>query len=108
MTFSTRRKPLGHPTGAQVRAARGLLNMSVLDLAERTGLAVNTIKRAESVNTSAPINAANAKLLVVTLTAAGVAFIPPEDGFGAGVRLVDDAQPTLSRKRRSTPQGEAD
>lgn len=103
-----RRKPADHPTGAQLRAARGLLNMSVLELSERTGLAVNTIKRAESVNTGAPINAANAKLLVTTLTAAGVAFIAPSDGLGAGARLVDDAQPALSRKRRSTSESEGD
>lgn len=108
MIKPTRKKPIDHPTGAQIRAARGLLNMSVLDLAERTGLAVNTIKRAESVNSSAPINAANAKMLVMTLTAAGVAFIAPSDGLGAGARLVDDAQPALSRKRRTATQGEAD
>lgn len=108
MMRSLRKKPADHPTGAQLRAARGLLNMSVLELSERTGLAANTIKRAESVNSSAPIHAANAKLLVVTLSAAGVVFIAPSEGRGAGVRLLDDAQPTLSRKRRSLSASDAD
>ncbi len=101
-----RRKPSDHPTGAQLRAARGLLNMSVLELSERTGLAVNTIKRAESLNSSAPINAANAKLMVSTLSGAGVVFLSPSDGLGAGVRLIDDAQPPLSRKRKGVAESD--
>lgn len=101
-----RRKPADHPTGAQLRAARGLLNMSVLELSERTGLAANTIKRAEALNTSAPINAANAKLMVSTLSAAGVVFLAPCDGMGAGVRLLDDAQPPLSRKRKGASESD--
>ncbi|MBC1183501.1 helix-turn-helix transcriptional regulator [Brevundimonas sp. WCHBH090558] len=92
-------KPDSHPTGAQLRAARGLVNMSVLDLAERTGLAPNTIKRAESDNGPAPVNAANAKLMVATLQALGVIFIPAQDDMGSGVRLASPEQPALARRR---------
>lgn len=96
---TARRRLDRHPTGAQIRAARGLLNMSVLDLSERTGLAVNTIKRAESTNDFAPINRANANLLLTTLEAAGVHFIPTDGDLGAGVRLMNPDQAPLARRR---------
>lgn len=89
-------------TGAQLRAARGLLNMSVSDLSERTGLAMNTIRRAEATNAVVPITAANAHLLVSTLEAAGVVFIPA-DTLGAGVRLGAIDQEPLQRRRSGGP-----
>lgn len=73
--------------------------MSVLDLAERTGLAPNTIKRAEGGNGPAPINAANAKLMVSTLQSAGVIFLPAIGDAGSGVRLASPDQPLLARRR---------
>lgn len=88
-------------TGAQLRAARGLLNMSVSDLAERTGLALNTVRKAESTNAAAPVTAANARLLASTLEAAGVVFIPAGT-LGAGVQLRSpDHQEPLKRRRDS-------
>jgi transcriptional regulator with XRE-family HTH domain len=93
-------------TGAQLRAARGLLNMSVLELAERTGLALNTVRRAEATNGVVPITTANARLLVTTLATAGVIFIPADEQFGAGVRLLSaDLQPL---QRRRTPKDDRD
>lgn len=85
-------------TGAQLRAARGLLNMSVSDLSERTGLAVNTIRKAEETNGPAQVTKASARLLINTLEAAGVLFIEP-DSLGAGVRLKSLDQPPLRRRR---------
>lgn len=91
-------------TGAQIRAARGLLNMSVLDLSERTGLALNTIRKAEKPNGPVQVTTANAQLLVTTLEAAGVVFIAA-DSLGAGVRLrALDQQPL--KRRRSRTEGE--
>lgn len=87
-------------TGAQLRAARGLLNMSASELAERTGLALNTIRRAEAANGAVPITAANAKLLVATLEGAGIIFIPPGE-FGPGVRLLSSDQAQFERRRRA-------
>lgn len=101
-----RTKPADHPTGAQLRAARGLVNMSVLDLAERTGLAPNTIKRAEGDNGPAPVNTANAKLMVATLQAAGAIFLPAEGDMGAGVRLATPSQPALTRRRTRANLGD--
>lgn len=86
-------------TGSQLRAARGLLNLSVSELAERTGLAVNTIRRAEATNESAPITAANLTLLRSTFEKAGVIFIPPDEK-GPGVRLYSAVpQPMMPRRR---------
>lgn len=96
-----RRRLEGHPTGAQLRAARALLNLSVAQLAEISGLASNTIKRAEAVNGLAPTTSANAKLMVTLLSAAGVVFLAPADGLGAGVRLASDDQPVRPRRRAS-------
>lgn len=100
-----RRRSERHPTGAQLRAARALLNMSIKELAEQTGLAVNTIVRAEETNDPAPIHAANANLLVTTFEAGGVRFIPPADGLGAGARLIDPHQPLAFKRRRLTKGG---
>lgn len=85
-------------TGAQLRAARGLLNFSVAELAERTGLAVNTIRRAEAVNGLVPITQGNAGLLKVTLEGSGVIFLSADE-FGPGVRL-RKPEPLPGQKRR--------
>ena len=88
-------------TGPQLRAARGLLNISVAELAERTGLAVNTVRRAEATNGPAPSTPANLTLLRNTLETSGVVFIEA-DHMGPGVRLKE--QHTLPRqlRRRAT------
>jgi hypothetical protein len=91
----------GKVTGAQLRAARGLLNMSVSELAEQAGLALNTVRRAEATNADAPITTANAQLLIRILEEAGVIFIPA-DMLGAGVRLRSVDGPPLHRRRRDT------
>ena len=98
-----RKKPDDHLTGVQLRAALGILNMSVLDLSERTGLAVNTIKRALKTNGPAPINVANAKLLVATLESAGVTLLRVEGQVGGGARLTTASVETapLTRRRRA-------
>ncbi|MCW2273319.1 helix-turn-helix domain-containing protein [Rhodoblastus acidophilus] len=70
-------------TSAQIRAARGLLNWTVRDLAERAGVHRNTVTRAET-DATGPGHATSA--ICTTLEAAGVEFIP-ENGGGAGVRL---------------------
>jgi hypothetical protein len=95
-----RKKPDDHLTGAQLRAALGILNMSVLELSERTGLAAATIKRALEPTGPAPINVANARLIVATLEAAGVTLLPVEGSLGAGARLSTPDVLPLTRRRR--------
>ena len=85
--------------GAQLRAARGLLNLSVAELAEQTGLAVNTIRRAESTNEVSGITDANMRLLRGTLETEGVVFLDANE-LGPGVRLKSTVPlPKRSRRR---------
>lgn len=88
-------------TGCQLRAARGLLNMSVTEMAERSGLAINTIRRAESVNGAPPITQANITLLGAIFAEAGVEFIDADEK-GVGVRLASPVSGPVSRRRRSS------
>lgn len=90
-------------TSAQLRAARGLLNMSVAELVSRTKLAVNTVRKAEDPRAGA-VTPANSRLLRSTLEAAGVVFIPADE-MGAGVRLADpDHEPIERRRAQSADQ----
>lgn len=70
-------------TSAQIRAARGLLNWTVRELADRSGVHRNTITRIETEETSGGHSSATVR---AALEAAGVQFID-ENGGGAGVRL---------------------
>ena len=70
-------------TSAQIRAARGLLNWTVRDLAERSGVHRNTITRSET-DATGPGHATTS--IRAALESAGVVFIA-ENGGGAGVRL---------------------
>ena len=61
-------------TAAQIRAARGLLNGSVRDLASRTGLSVGVVRRLEETE-DAGKNAADSLILIKdSLSAGGVDF----------------------------------
>jgi transcriptional regulator with XRE-family HTH domain len=62
-------------TGAQLRAARGLLNMSAETLAAETKLSLKTIRRAEQVDDQVPITVANAERIISILEARGVIFV---------------------------------
>jgi transcriptional regulator with XRE-family HTH domain len=71
-------------TSAQVRMARAALGWGVRDLADKAGLAPNTVSRFENgggarVDTLVHIQRA--------LERAGVIFVPADEGGGPGVRL---------------------
>lgn len=71
---------------AQVRAARGLLNISQTDLAKIASVHVATIRRLEAA-TGVRGAADTLWKMQQALEAAGVEFIPEEAGRGPGVRL---------------------
>ncbi len=73
-------------TGGQIRMARGYLRWSAQELAEKSGVGVSTVKRAEAEDGLPPITKPNMDAIRRALEAAGVEFIP-ENGGGAGVRL---------------------
>jgi hypothetical protein len=76
--------------------------MSVSELAERTGLAMNTVRKAEDPR-ARPVTAANARLLRATLEGEGVVFIEAGE-MGAGVRLADPDHQPAERRRLEKPQ----
>jgi len=86
-------------TAAQIRAARGLLNLSQVQLAEMAGLGIATIKRIEA---SSEVRGAATTLWRIqeALEAAGIEFLSAQDG-GLGVRLRQ-----IARRRKPTkPRG---
>ena len=87
-------------TPAQLRAARGLLNWSITQLREKTGLAMNTIRKAENAREYTSVYRPNAQLLRSALEEAGVVFIDA-DQLGAGVRLRDPSEEPMGSRRTS-------
>jgi hypothetical protein len=75
-------------TGAQIRAARGLLRWSADDLAERSKLGVATIRRAEAQDGPVSITSANSHAIHQAFERAGVEFT---NGDRPGVRLARKA-----------------
>jgi transcriptional regulator with XRE-family HTH domain len=71
--------------GNQLRAARSLVGWSQAQVAEKAGLSIPTVKRAEG--QGAIVASADAVAAIrAALEAAGVEFLA-ENGGGAGVRL---------------------
>ena len=71
---------------AQIRAARGLLNLSQTRLSELAGVGIATVKRLEL---ATEITASARTLIKIqsALETAGVEFLPGNDTHGPGVRL---------------------
>lgn len=70
----------------QIRAARALLRLTVVDLAQASGVGVATIKRIESTDGLPSANARTLDTLVKALEALGIEFVGSYDD-GPGVRL---------------------
>lgn len=75
-------------TPAQCRAARGLLDWSQSELADRSGVGCSTIRSFE--NGRHALMRSNSRLLRATFEEAGVRFLDGE-GEGPGVRLSNTA-----------------
>ncbi len=75
----------------QLRAARAAADVSIQQLAERSGISVSTIRRAEQ-NGSGPMNRVSQKALVDALNALGVMLSEP----GAGPATVSMAAPAAA------------
>jgi transcriptional regulator with XRE-family HTH domain len=73
-------------TGEQLRAARAIVRWRAADLAEKAGVNLSTVQRAEKTDGPLAMMPANEKAIRAALEAAGVEFIA-ENGGGAGVRL---------------------
>ena len=87
-------------TGEQLRAARAMLKMEQGELAELSGVSIETIKRLERMD--GPLNAQAMTLHAIqkVLEGEGVIFIP-ENGQLPGVKLRRDPPPAIrARKKR--------
>lgn len=72
-------------TGAQIRAARGIVNWSVRNLSETTGVSASIIRRLEETSSASPGDEPDLNLIRRALEGAGVEFLFPPAGK-AGVR----------------------
>ena len=74
----------------QIRAARGLLQISQAELAKRSGTSAATVKRIEALS-SDDLRVTVDTLLRIqhALEAGGIVFIEPDEMLGPGVRLRD-------------------
>jgi transcriptional regulator with XRE-family HTH domain len=75
-------------TGRQLRAARGLIGISALELATNARLGVATVRRAEQSDGAVTMTAANAEAVIRALRELGVALIDADENGGAGVRML--------------------
>lgn len=73
-------------TGPQITAARALLQWTQSDLAERSKVALSTIKRLEAMDGPLSANPTTIDAVLRAIEEAGVILIP-ENGEGRGVRL---------------------
>ncbi|WAX94917.1 helix-turn-helix transcriptional regulator [Aminobacter sp. NyZ550] len=73
-------------TGAQIRAARALVNWSAKELAKTAGIGVATVSRAEVEDGTTSLTTANVRAIRQALEAAGVEFVS-KNGGGVGVRF---------------------
>jgi hypothetical protein len=77
-------------TGAQIRAARGLLGWSASRLARAAGCALRTVQRAEVAVGIPQMQVRTVERIQAALEAAGCEFIPESQaskGGGPGVRI---------------------
>jgi transcriptional regulator with XRE-family HTH domain len=80
-------------TGMQIMAARHALRWTALELADRAGLSVSTIKRIEVSDGVPSVNASNLVAVQSALESAGIEFIgTAADGPGLRMRT-PQAQP---------------
>ena len=82
------RRPKSEFTGPQLRAARGLLNLSAEALAEETKVSLRTIRRAEQDSGAVQVNPANAARIKSVLEAHGIIFLAENGIIGVKLKLV--------------------
>ena len=90
-------------TGEQLRAARAMLKIEQAELAQLSGVSLETIKRLERMNGFLSANTKTLASLERALEQEGAVFIP-ENGGLSGVRLRRDPPPKIRTRRR---RGEA-
>lgn len=77
-------------TGAVLRAARALIEISAAELALESGVGERTILRAEKDNGPVQMRRSNSDSIRATLEARGVVFLAADALIGPGIRLAVD------------------
>ncbi len=72
---------------SQIRAARGLLDISQSELSRRAGVSLATVKRVEASTEKLTMTVETLLRIQAALEAAGVVFIEGDKHHGPGVRL---------------------
>ncbi len=72
---------------SQIRAARGLLDISQSELSRRAGVSLATVKRVEASTEKLTMTVETLLHIQAALEAAGVVFIDGDKQNGPGVRL---------------------
>lgn len=83
-------------TGAQLRAARGLLALSAEQLAVEAGVSLRTIRRIEKIHGPVKIKSATETRIVLVLKMRGVVFLPASGSESEGVRLRKKPDPEFA------------
>ena len=89
-------------TGEQIRSARAILRWKAVELAEKAGVGLSTVQRAEQADGPVTMMRANMDAIRRTLEEAGIQFIP-ENGGGAGVRLKERSNRPAHHPRPHLP-----
>lgn len=92
-------------TPGQCRAARGLIDWTQEELAEKAGVSRSTVRDFEKGRHD--LHRASAAVIRTALEAAGVVLITPGDGLGSGVRLADDRSAGEARESSRVFNGES-
>jgi len=74
-------------TSEQIRAARALIRWSAVDLADKSGIGVATIRRIELMDGLPAANTRTLSAIKSTLELSGIEFVG-EPGKSPGVRLI--------------------
>ena len=83
---------INHITGRQIAAARALLGLGQVELAEAANVSAPTLRRMEASDGPPSGMTNNIAAVVAALEAAGVIFID-RNGNGPGVRLRERGEP---------------
>jgi transcriptional regulator with XRE-family HTH domain len=90
-------------TAEQLRAARAMLKMEQRELAEMSGVSIDTIKRLERMDGPLSAQTTTVDAIQRVLLKEGVIFLP-ENGDLPGVKLRRDPPPAIRARRK---RGEA-
>ena len=86
----------------EIRAARGLLGWTQVELAEAACVGIATVRRLEAAGAEIRGSVETVWKIQIALEAAGIEFTSAEGGKGPGVRLKAPARPAQKSGRKGS------